>query len=70
MENFFLLMDFCSLDPLDTTTLNRGGVRILNGMAHYVQYVVATYMDCFTYLQPKLNYLIKQQIYSPPQETQ
>ena len=33
LKNFFLLMDFCSLDPLDIQTLNRGGVRILNGMA-------------------------------------
>ena len=28
LKNFFLLMDFCSLDPLDTTTLNRGGAHI------------------------------------------
>ena len=25
LKNFFLLMDFCSLDPLDIQTLNRGG---------------------------------------------
>ena len=28
LKNFFLLMDFCSLDPLDIQTLNRGGAHI------------------------------------------
>jgi hypothetical protein len=28
LKNFFLLMDFCSLDLLDIQTLNRGGAHI------------------------------------------